>query len=124
MTTTHDPKVSPPAAPVLEAGRVSLQPSPYGEVTAPFLALLGAREARIRELEAELARLREVEAAARAFVESAEDPYTHVVVDCGICNRIATTMSGGKTRCDDHPNGGDDLDYAPAWRRLRKAVGR
>ena len=67
MTTTHDPKVSPPAAPVLEAGRVSLQPSPYGEVTAPFLALLGAREARIRELEleAEVLRLLVVEAAAK-----------------------------------------------------------
>lgn len=73
MTTTHDPKVSPPAAPVLEAGRVSLQPSPYGEVTAPFLALLGAREARIRALEAELARLREVEAAAKDVLDWDQD---------------------------------------------------
>lgn len=44
---------------------------------------------------------------------------------CGVCDCLAMTAdSGGKTRCDAHQNGGEDLTYASIWRHLRKLVGR
>lgn len=44
---------------------------------------------------------------------------------CGVCDCLAMTADhGGKTRCDAHLNGGEDLTYASIWRHLRKLVGR
>ena len=101
----------------------STPPGPYSEHAVA--AVVADRDARIRELEAEVLRLREVEAAALAFVSAVTAPEV-VVITCRYCDHVATMVRfpGGAARCDRHANGGTDLPYAPAWRRLRKAVGR
>lgn len=71
---------------------------------------------------AELARLREVEAAAR------EVCGLRGVRSCDICGDLAAVADRDSFLCDAHAHlahvDRQDLPYAPAWRRLRKAVGR
>lgn len=120
MTGARYGRLAPPSA---------TQPGPYSEHAVA--ALLASRDARIRELESDLARLREVEAAALAFLGKVDskvdgkDTDSHKMYHCDTCGRVATTWSADrKVGCDDHPVGNLNFDYAPAWRRLLKAVGR
>lgn len=72
--------------------------------------------AGLQEAQRERDDLRE---AARSVVAAFDDLKGSQVVACGICDGLALTYdNGGKTRCGEHANGGEDLTYAPAWRRL------
>ena len=64
-------------------------------------------------------RLAKLRAAAREFIAAIEDPEGASPRFCSYCGKLALTSTpDGKDRCGDHPNGGTDLSYAPAWRRL------
>lgn len=107
-------------------------PGPYSEHAVA--ALVAHRDARIRELEAELARLREVEAAARALVGALTygKDSGDAAGRCYRCGALATYalhkgrayMAHGCDRCNQHGLRAEELTYAPAWRRLRKVVER
>lgn len=64
-------------------------------------------------------RLAKLRAAARELIAAIEAPEGDFPLFCSCCGKLALTSTpDGKDRCGDHANGGADLSYAPAWRRL------
>ena len=62
--------------------------------------------------------LAELQEASGALVAAIQDRHGDAVLSCGVCGDLALTLTGdGKARCAEHPNGGLNLSYAPAWRR-------
>ena len=62
--------------------------------------------------------LAELQEASGALVAAIQDRHGDKVLSCGVCGDLALTLTGdGKARCAEHPNGGLNLSYAPAWRR-------
>lgn len=84
--------------------------------TDAFHTMIGHRDHRIRELEAELMAYRE----AVRSVANAPDP----VLTCDFCDAVATMSTDDlKTCCDEHTSIGNDLTYAAAWRTLLRLAG-
>lgn len=64
-------------------------------------------------------RLAKLRAAVRELIAAIEAPEGDSPLFCSCCGKLALTSTpDGKDRCGDHANGGTDLSYAPAWRRL------
>lgn len=62
--------------------------------------------------------LAELQEASGALVAAFRDPAGDPALACSVCDNLALTLASvGKFRCEEHPNGGEDLSYAPAWRR-------
>jgi hypothetical protein len=63
--------------------------------------------------------LAELQEASGALVAAIQDRHGDAALPCGVCDDLALTLTDdGKARCAEHPNGGRDLSYAPAWRRF------